>query len=68
MSEKDEKRVESRRKFMKTMALTGGGAAMVVSAASVGAAGPAEEIQETETARGYHETEHIRNYYDKAQF
>jgi nitrous oxide reductase len=60
--------VESRRKFMKSMALTGGGVAVVASmgqatAAPVEAAAPVEEA-----VAGYHETQHIRDYYNKAQF
>ena len=65
--EKDAAQV-SRRKFMKSMALTGGGVAMAVTAGQVAAADSHSEEPVVAPQTGYHETEHIRNYYAKAGF
>lgn len=69
MKKRDDAGLESRRKFMKSMALTGGGVAV---AATIGQASAAEpQIDDGATAdrpTGYHETQHIRDYYAKAQF
>jgi|GEM_PF-590430 len=58
----------SRRKFMKSMALTGGGVAVAVTAGQVLAVDSHNEEPVVDQQTGYHETEHIRNYYAKAGF
>jgi hypothetical protein len=69
MDNRDDSGRESRRKFLKSMALTGGGVA-VAAAVRPALAQPAEG--EAEPARdeptGYHETQHIRDYYARASF
>lgn len=69
MDNRDDSGRESRRKFLKSMALTGGGVA-VAAAVSPALAQPAEA--EAAPARdeptGYHETQHIRDYYARASF
>ncbi|MGL1833547.1 twin-arginine translocation signal domain-containing protein [Rhodocyclaceae bacterium SMB388] len=69
MKQRDDEGRESRRKFLKSVALTGGGVAV---AATVGQAGAAEveaaPALEAQALEGYHETQHIRDYYARAQF
>lgn len=69
MKQRDDDGRESRRTFLKSMALTGGGVAV---AASVGQAVAAQEEGATTLDQpaptGYHETQHIRDYYARAQF
>jgi nitrous oxide reductase len=60
--------VESRRKFMKSMALTGGGVAVAATVGQASAAPLEAEAPAEAAATGYHETQHIRDYYTKAQF
>lgn len=60
--------IESRRKFMKSMALTGGGVAVVATVGQASAAPEEVQAPVEEAATGYHETQHIRDYYNKAQF
>lgn len=60
--------IESRRKFMKSMALTGGGVAVVATVGQASAAPAEVEALEQASPMGYHETQHIRDYYAKAQF
>jgi len=57
----------SRRDFLKLMAVAGGG---VAAAGAVGSAGAVEQEapEEAPEKLGYRQTEHIRNYYDKADF
>ena len=57
----------SRRSFLKELAVTGGAAAVAVSATRLSAA-PVERTAapEPKKSQGYHETPHIRKYYDKA--
>ena len=67
MNNTDETGQASRRSFLKSVALAGGGIAV---AAKVG---PAEatveaEAQPAPAQEGYHETPHIRDYYARAQF
>jgi hypothetical protein len=70
MPESDNKMSKPRRKFMSGMMAGIGG----VLAFSRGASASDLEVTETETAdqkdshKGYHETAHIRSYYDKARF
>ncbi len=69
MNKRDEATgVESRRKFMKSMALTGGGVAVVAGMGQAVAAPAEVEAPEQASPTGYHETQHIRDYYAKAQF
>lgn len=69
MNKKDDAAgVESRRKFMKSMALTGGGVAVVATMGQATAAPVEAEASVEASASGYHETQHIRDYYTKAQF
>lgn len=69
MDNRDDSGRESRRKFLKSMALTGGGiavAAAVRPALAQPAEGEAEPARDATT--GYHETQHIRDYYARASF
>lgn len=74
MNEKDEKGLQPqgqqlRRNFLKSMALTGGGVAVVATMGQAVAAGDEGELEATPAATtGYHETQHIRDYYAKAKF
>ena len=67
MSEKS--LAEGRRKFLKGMAVAGGGAAL---AGTVSATQAQVELEPEQTrkagSQGYHETAHIREYYRKARF
>ncbi len=57
-----------RRDFLKGMAVLGGGAAIAVS---TGARAEPPELPGTADAppgKGYQETAHVREYYDKARF
>ncbi|MEX0730839.1 MAG: hypothetical protein WD057_08615 [Aquisalimonadaceae bacterium] len=67
--ENNEKGVEARRKFLKTMAATGGAAAVALSAGTA-VAGVREEAEPTASSEkhGYKETQHIKDYYAKASF
>lgn len=69
MDSRDDAGRESRRKFVKSMALTGGGVA-VAATLSPALASEAEHEgpQAADEPHGYHETQHIRDYYAKAQF
>lgn len=67
--EHDRAGVESRRKFLKTMAATGGAVAATLGAGT--AVASVREEAEPELSRdklGYHETRHIKDYYAKAGF
>lgn len=69
MDNRDESGRESRRKFLKSMVLTGGG---VAAAAAVSPTLARDAAPDAEPARaeptGYHETQHIRDYYARASF
>ena len=68
MDRRDEQGQPARRQFLKSMALTGGGVA-VAAAMGQAAAAPEVELQQApESLAGYHETQHIRDYYARAQF
>ncbi len=58
---------KSRRGFLKELAATGG----AVVAASVASPALAESVPEaparSDEPDGYHETDHVRSYYDKAR-
>ena len=67
MSEKSSR--DGRRKFLKGMAVTGGGAALVTTAsAHQGHDELQPEVEQKTGSQGYHETAHIREYYRKARF
>lgn len=68
MDTRDENGQHSRRRFLKSMALTGGGVAVAVATAQATAAPEAEVQQTAEQPHGYHETQHIRDYYARAKF
>ncbi len=69
MSRQEDQGLTSRRRFLKTVAATGG--AVAVTAAVGQAATASESEPEQPAARsetGYHETPHIRDYYARAEF
>ena len=68
MDKRDENGQPSRRQFLKSMALTGGGVAAALAAGQASAAPEVELQQAVEQPNGYHETQHIRDYYARAQF
>jgi cell division ATPase FtsA len=59
-----------RRKFLKGVAVTGGGAVLAgVAASSQAALEPQEKQGESRPeSQGYRETAHVREYYAKARF
>ena len=59
-----------RRRFLKGLAATGGGAALAGVAASTQAALDAKQTpaEERPESQGYRVTAHIREYYQKARF
>ncbi len=69
MSRQEDSGLKSRRKFLKTMAATGG--AVAVSAGmgqALAATDPEPEaLQAEKSDTGYHETQHIRDYYARAE-
>lgn len=68
MDKKDQTGREARRTFLKSMALTGGGVAVAVKAGSAFAEETVPEAPAAPKPTGYHETQHIRDYYAKADF
>ncbi len=68
MDKRDDKEQNARRQFLKSMALTGGGVAVVAGMGQAQAAPLEGETMQTEQPEGYHETQHIRDYYARAQF
>ncbi len=68
MDKRDENGRESRRKFLKSMALTGGGVAAAAAMGQALATDEAEAPQAAPEPTGYHVTQHIRDYYARAQF
>lgn len=59
--------VESRRNFLKTVVAAGGGAA-VIAAGNASASSEMPAVEQPNEKLGYQETEHIRNYYSRADF
>ena len=60
---------DSRRNALKGMVVLGGAAAVSASTSvSVADIASEEEISETPKSLGYHQTEHIREYYRLARF
>ncbi|HRQ48533.1 MAG TPA: hypothetical protein PK725_16375 [Rhodocyclaceae bacterium] len=69
MEKRDEAAPKSRRKFLKSMALTGGGVSVAVAMGQTAATeNEVEGRHGQDEPTGYHETQHIRDYYAKAQF
>lgn len=69
MDKRDQSGRESRRKFLKSMALTGGGVAVTATMGHALASGAEVDTQRAaDEPTGYHETQHIRDYYARAQF
>jgi hypothetical protein len=66
MSLKTEVESNGRRRFLKGLAVAGGATAMVVATGTAVAA-PAVSPVSKPVAKGYHETPHIRTYYQKAR-
>ena len=60
---------KSRRTFLKEFAVAGGATALITATGRAHAApGENETAAGKPEPRGYHETPHIRTYYDKARF
>lgn len=68
MEKREEAGRESRRKFLKSMALTGGGVAVTAKMGQAFAADAEPDAPSVQEPTGYHETQHIRDYYAKAEF
>lgn len=70
MSDQQQSEKLSRRAFLKSAAVAGGAATVTTLGSQVQASAedqsPAE--QQASPTRGYRETPHIRQYYDKARF
>lgn len=66
MSLKSKMESNGRRRFLKGLAVAGGATAMVV-ATGTSVAAPEPTPASKPAAKGYHETPHIRNYYQKAR-
>lgn len=67
MSRKSHVRAEDRRNFLKKLAVAGGATAAVAVTGRTAAAGPeGPTVTSATEPRGYHETSHIRTYYEKA--
>ncbi len=67
MKEQDRTGGESRRTFLKTMAATGGAVAVTAGMGTTVASAREETSSEVASEkRGYHETQHIRDYYARA--
>lgn len=58
----------SRRTFLKTLAATGGGVAALAVSGNAAADIEPPKAEATTEKLGYRETEHIRDYYAKADF
>ena len=66
MSLKTQMESNGRRRFLKGLAAAGGATAMVVATGTAVAAPEVAPVSKPEDA-GYHETPHIRTYYQKAR-
>lgn len=66
MSLKKEMEYNGRRRFLKGLAVAGGATAMVVATGTATAA-PELTLASKPLSKGYHETSHIRTYYQKAR-
>jgi hypothetical protein len=67
MSLKMKMETNGRRRFLKGLAMAGGAAAVAAATGTAVAAPQAAPVSKPETALGYHETPHIRSYYQKAR-
>ena len=67
MSLKTHVETNGRRRFLKGLAMASGATAMVVATGTSVAAPAATPVSKPAAAKGYHETPHIRNYYQKAR-
>jgi hypothetical protein len=67
MSKRDRSMKETRRRFLKGLAVVGGGALAVVSRPGVTVAPEATEKPTTVAPKGYRVTAHILDYYEKAR-
>ena len=56
-----------RRRFLFALGVSGAGAAAASAAPGVSATVAPAEAQPASESRGYHVTDHIRNYYDSAR-
>jgi len=69
MSRKPNVEQKSRRTFLKEIAVAGGATALVTATGTVHAAPDLSASKESRPGpNGYHETPHIRTYYEKAPF
>ena len=70
MSKRSKALREGRRKFLKNAALAGGAAGVAVASRGVVAQATPEDAKAPTAPRsqGYHETQHIAEYYQKARF
>ena len=59
---------QSRRGFLKGVAVVGGGAVMVAATQNAIADTVEEALPVSPASKGYHLTPHIREYYQKARF
>jgi len=69
MSVKDQSAKVSRRGFLKGAAMVSGAAAASTLSTGVSASvSQKADASKPEASKGYHETAHIRDYYEKARF
>lgn len=73
MSKKSKSAKHSRREFLLKGMVAVGGAATLSAVGKVGAAVEKPDAKPTvaasaETTKGYHETAHVREYYERARF
>lgn len=67
MSKRDRSMKETRREFLKGLAVIGGGALAMVSRPGITEAPEATEKPTVAAPKGYHVTTHILDYYEKAR-
>ena len=68
MSLKAKVETNGRRRFLKGLAMASGATAVVVATGTAVAAPQMDApVSKPETAKGYHETPHIRTYYQRAR-
>lgn len=67
MSLKTHAEENGRRRFLKGIAMASGATAMAVATGASVAAPEALPVSKPSKLKGYHETPHIRNYYQKAR-
>jgi nitrous oxide reductase len=65
--DKQEPSNESRRGFLKTLAIGSAAAAAAVGASRAGAAVEQVQPEEPKGKQGYRETQHIKDYYSRAE-